>query len=273
LLRMVFGWGNLMQAGLKVKDTQADFAAIMAPMRCLPALLLLLLLPFSASALDLRRLIRGVEDQYMGASSVAKMRMQVSTEHWRRTTEMDAWSLGRDHFLVRIIEPAKERGVATLKVKKEVWNYLPKVDRTIKIPPSMMGGAWMGSHITNNDLVKAAHIDEDYDFALLAEDGETWTVEGLPKPDAAVIWGKIVYRIEKLRRVPIEVGYFDEEMTEVRRIRFDRVAKIDGRFIPMTMTVTPLEKPGEETILDYRELDFNVDLKPSFFSLRNLRRR
>ncbi len=236
-------------------------------------LMLLLCFPVPGFSIDLRELVRGVEDQYMGASSRAGMSMRVSTEHWQRSTEMEAWSLGRDHFLVRILQPAKERGVATLKVNREVWNYLPKVDRTIKIPPSMMGGAWMGSHITNNDLVKAAHIDEDYDFSLLAENAESWTVEGLPKPDAVVIWGKIVYHIEKQRRVPLRVGYFDEEMIEVRSIRFERVEKIDGRFIPMKMTVQPLEKPGEMTILEYRQLDFNVDLEPAYFSLHNLKRR
>ncbi|HKI51996.1 MAG TPA: outer membrane lipoprotein-sorting protein, partial [Geothermobacteraceae bacterium] len=119
------------------------------------ALLLLLVLSAPAQALDLRQLIRETEDQHMGRSSVAEMTMAVSTEHWQRTTRMEAWSLGRDYFLVRILEPAKEKGVATLKIDQEVWNYLPKVDRTIKVPPSMMGGSWMGSHITNNDLVKA----------------------------------------------------------------------------------------------------------------------
>lgn len=243
-------------------------------MKTFPLLIVILLfLPTDAISLDLRQLIRGVEDQYMGVSSHAEMTMQVSTSHWQRSTEMEAWSLGRDHFLVRILKPAKERGVATLKVDKEVWNYLPKVDRTIKIPPSMMGGAWMGSHITNNDLVKAAHVDEDYNFTLLTEDENSWMVQGLPKPEAAVIWGKIIYQIEKKRRVPLLVGYFDEEMVEVRNIRFDQVEKIDERFIPLRMTVQPLEKPGETTILEYRTLNFGLSLAPAFFSLHNLKRR
>jgi len=239
----------------------------------LVVLTLLLQLPAAAAELDLRKLIREVEDQHMGRSSTARMQMSVSTEHWQRTTLMEAWSLGRDYFLVRILEPAKEKGVATLKVHQEVWNYLPKVDRTIKVPPSMMGGAWMGSHITNNDLVKAAHVDEDYDFRLLAEDASSWTVEALPKPEAVVVWGKIVYQLEKQRRVPIVVSYFDEEMVEVRRIVFDRVEHLDDRYVPLRMTVEPADKPDERTILDYRQIDFNTPLEPAFFSLRNLKAR
>lgn len=235
--------------------------------------ILSLLLAGPALALDLRQLIREVEDQHMGRSSSAEMTMQVSTEHWQRTTRMEAWSLRRDYFLVRILEPIKERGVATLKIDNEVWNYLPKVDRTIKVPPSMMGGSWMGSHITNNDLVKAAHVDEDYQFTLLAEDAASWTIEALPKADAAVIWGKIIYHLEKQRRVPIMVSYFDEEMFEVRRISFSRIAAVDDRFVPLQMTVEPLDKPQERTVLDYHRLDFNVSLDENFFSLRNLKAR
>lgn len=234
---------------------------------------LLLTLAAPAAALDLRALIREVEDQHTGRSSRARMTMQVKTSHWERNMEMEAWSLERDRFLTRILEPPKERGVSTLKVEKEVWNYLPKVDRTIKVPPSMMGGAWMGSHITNNDLVKAAHIDEDYDFTLLEETEAFWSIQGLPKPEAAVVWGRIVYRIAKAGPVPELVEYYDEDLIEVREIRFDDVQTIGERTVPMRMTVQPLEKPQETTVLHYLQIEFDLPIKEAFFSLGNLKRR
>ena len=221
--------------------------------------------------LDLPKLIRTVEEQYNGNSSITKVEMTVKTGHWERHLEMESWSLGRERFLVRILAPAKEEGVATLKVEHEVWNYLPKVDRVIRIPPSMMGGAWMGSHITNDDLVKANHIDEDYNFTLLAEDAESWTIQGLPKPEAPVVWGKIVYRVRKQPLVPLEVEYYDEEGKLVRRIVFDNVQTVDGRTIPLRMTVLPVEKPNEKTVMLYRDVRFDVDLSKDFFSLGQLK--
>ena len=155
--------------------------------KLLPLLVLLSILSGTALALDIQSVIREVEQQYMGTSSRARTTMQVKTSHWERTLEMEAWSLERDYFLVRILEPAKERGVATLKRNREVWNYLPKVDRIIKVPPSMMGGSWMGSHITNDDLVKANHIDEDFHLRLIEETETTYVIECLPKEDAAVV--------------------------------------------------------------------------------------
>ncbi len=235
-----------------------------------------LLLPgslVSATEFDLRELIRTVERQYSGDSSQTEVEMTVKTGHWERHLRMESWSLGRERFLVRILQPKKEQGVATLKVEREVWNYLPKVDRVIRIPPSMMGGAWMGSHITNDDLVKANHIDEDYDFRLLAETDHQWTIEGLPKPEAPVIWGKIVYQLQKQPLVPQQVDYYDEEMVLVRTFRFDDVQTVDGRTIPLRMTVLPVEKPEELTIMHYRNLDFDIALPENFFSLGQLKGR
>ncbi len=239
----------------------------------LPVLTLQLLFPRPVCALDLPALIRQVEQQYMAGSSQARMEMRVQTRNWERSLEMEAWSLGRERFLVRILEPAKDRGVTTLKVDREIWNYLPRVDRVIKIPPSMMGGAWMGSHITNDDLVKANHVDEDYTFTLLEETPERYLIAALPKPEAAVVWGKLVYRIARPHNIPQRVDYFDEGMERVREILFDEVRQLGNRHLPMRMTVRPLDQPEEVTVIRYRELTFDIPLEREFFSLGNLKRR
>lgn len=241
----------------------------------IPALIFLALFHPSvmAETLNLSELIRRVEQQYSGQSSISKVDMTVITGHWERHLTMESWSLGRERFLVRILAPAKEKGVATLKVERDVWNFLPKVDRVIRIPPSMMGGAWMGSHITNDDLVKANHIDEDYLFTLLAEDDSQWTIMGRPRPDAPVIWGKIIYVVLKDNLIPRKIEYFDEEEVMVRRILFDDVQTLGDRTVPLKMTVLPLEKPEEKTVMHYRELQFDVDLQNDFFSLAQLKRR
>jgi len=240
---------------------------------CFLVLLPQLVFSGPARALDLQQLIHDVEQQYMGVSSHSRMTMEVATEHWRRTLQMEAWSLGREHFLVRILNPPKERGVATLKVAHEVWNYLPKVDRVIKVPPSMMGGAWMGSHITNDDLVKANHVDQDYTFTLLAETPLLWRIQGLPKPEAPVVWGKIVYEVGKEPRVPLRIAYYDEAGAQVRQIVFTDVQKIGSRTLPLTMTVQPTDKPDEHTVMHYDAIDFDIGIQADFFSLQNLKAR
>ncbi len=78
-------------------------------------------------------------------------------------------------MIARILEPKKERGSATLKAGNELFTYLSKTGRTIKISGTMMGASWMGSHFTNDDLVRETRLSDDYTAVQLAaepRDGE-----------------------------------------------------------------------------------------------------
>ncbi len=221
---------------------------------------------------EARALVERIETQYQGRTSRAVAVMKVATDRWTREMTMDMRSEGRDKFLVRILAPKKDEGVASLKIGSEMWNYLPNIDRLVKIPSSMMGESWMGSHLTNDDLVKENQIDLLYDLTL-KRTGATAEVTAVPKPDAAVVWGRIDYSIETERLVPVSIKYYDEDGALVRTITFDDVRSISGRWVPLRMTVRPEDKPGERTELAYRELAFDEKIPPDFFSIRSLRRR
>jgi outer membrane lipoprotein-sorting protein len=38
------------------------------------------------------------------------------------------------------------------------------------------------------------------------------------------------------------------------------------------MTLTPADKPGQRTILEYETLEFDIDINESFFTQQNMRR-
>ena len=203
--------------------------------------------------------------------------MEITTEHWSRSLEMEVWSLGVDHSLVRVEAPAREAGTATLKAGQEVWNYLPRVDRTIKVPPSLMMGSWMGSHFTNDDLVKESRIVDDYDFEIAFE-GEregvdVWEFVLTPHPEAPVVWGRVEEQVRKADLMPTWIRYYDDDGKLVRTMTFSGYQTMGGRLVPATMLVIPADKPDELTSLTYHELEFDIALDESFFSLRNLRSR
>jgi Outer membrane lipoprotein-sorting protein len=218
-----------------------------------------------------------VDRMLRGASSRADIEMEIATEHWSRSLEMRVWSLGTRYALVRVTAPQREAGTATLKVGDEVWNYLPRVDRTIKVPPSLMMGSWMGSHFTNDDLVKESRMVDDYDITI-GFDGEragvpVWEFVLMPKPTAAVVWGKVVMQVRKADLMPTWSRYYDERGNLVRTMTFSDYRGFGGRLVPAEMTVRPQDKPGERTTLLYHALQFDVPLSPDFFSLRRLQAR
>ena len=203
--------------------------------------------------------------------------MDITTEHWSRSLEMEVWSLGTEHSLVRLLSPAREAGTATLKAGDEVWNYLPRVDRTIKVPPSLMMGSWMGSHFTNDDLVKESRIIDDYDIEIAFEGARdevaVWEFTLTPKPEAPVVWGRIEQQVRKRDLMPTWVRYYDEDGNLMRTMTFGGYRTMGGRLVPASMEMVPADKPDETTTLIYHELEFDVDLDESFFSLRRLRAR
>ncbi len=245
-------------------------------MKRLAATLLALLLPLSAAAADytVEELLDATDDAQRGTSSHGTMTMQVKTDRYERTMKMEAWSRGTDDSLVRILEPAKEKGVSTLKVGDNMWNYLPKVDRTLKIAGAALSGSWMGSHFTNDDLVKGSRMKEDYDYTLTAEPGEgsdVYVIECIPKPDAPVVWGKVVVKVTADKQ-PHEVTYFDEKGELVRTMKFLDVEEMGGRTFPTRMRIEPADDPGEFTEITYADMEFDVDLDDRIFSLQSLKR-
>jgi len=225
---------------------------------------------------DGRSLLRKIDDLWRGTSSAAEVSMTIQTKNWKRTLEMRLYSKGQDLSLVRIILPKKEAGTATLMAHDNVWNYLPKTRRVMKVPSSMMMGSWMGSHFTNDDLVRESRLEEDYEFTLSEKrsaDGEDlWQLTLLPRPDAAVVWGKLVVDVRKDLLLPIQQLYYDEDGELVRRAVFEDFELIGERVVPMTMRMEPVDKPGELTEVRYQKLLFDVDLDDSLFSLQNLKR-
>lgn len=226
-----------------------------------------------AQDIDARELVRKVETQYQGETSHSVARMTVVTENWTRELTMEMWSEGRDKFIAYILAPKKEEGTGTLKINDEMWNYLPRIDRLIKIPSSLMGDSWMGSHLTNDDLVKENKIDELYDLSVASKKDDVVTIVGIPKPDAAVVWGKLEYTVDTGKMIPLSVLYYDEDGALVRTMTFDKVEKISGRWLPLLMVVKPEDKPDEKTELIYDSLEFGVKLGADRFSIRSLRGR
>jgi hypothetical protein len=230
-----------------------------------------------ARAQTAREIVDRVDRMLRGNSSRADIAMEIATAHWARTIEMRAWSLGTAYALIRVTAPAREAGTATLKVRNEVWNYLPRVDRTIKIPPSLMMGSWMGSHFTNDDLVKESRMVDDYDIAISYDgprDGvDVWEFTLTPKPEAAVVWGRVVEQVRKADLMPTWARYYDERGSLVRTMTFSEYRRFGGRLVPAVMVVRPEDKPDEHTTIRYHDLAFDVPLTPDFFSLRNLQAR
>jgi outer membrane lipoprotein-sorting protein len=238
--------------------------------------LLALTLSLAAAEPTVDELMRTVDDMARGKSSAGTMTMHVKTARWERTMSMQVWSRGTDQTLVRILSPAKEKGTATLKVGENIWNYLPNVDRTIKVPSTMMSGSWMGSHFNNDDLVRSSRLSRDFVCRMTARPSENparqYGVECVPRPDAAVVWGRVALKIAETDRLPRETTFYDERGNLMRTIVYSDVANVGGRLMARRMTLTPSDKPNEFTEISYGDFSFDAEVPDTLFTLQSLKR-
>ncbi|MBE9502923.1 MAG: outer membrane lipoprotein-sorting protein [Proteobacteria bacterium] len=225
------------------------------------------------SALDI---IKKVDQLLRGDSAHSVMEMTIINPRWKRTLKMESWERGRKESLVRILAPKKEEGVGSLKIDYQMWNYLPRVERIIKIPPSMMMSSWMGSDFTNDDLVKESSIVEDYSHTLLGtvdlNGTDAFKIEAIPKPEAPVVWGKLYFFVREKDYVPLRQEYFSESGELVRYLNFSDIKVMGGRLLPTVWEMVPLNKKGKKTIINLIQIQFDLPLKDELFSLRNLKK-
>lgn len=220
-----------------------------------------------------RDVVKRVDELYRASSSVALLEMEIVTPHWQRTLKLRSWSVGMDKFFIRILEPKKEQGITTLRIGNEMWNYLPKTDKVIKVPPSMMMSSWMGSDFTNDDLAKEFTLLDDYryEFTTVADPRPgTLYVKCVPREELPVVWGHIVIAVDEKTSQPLFQNYYDESGKLMREMIFRELRKFGKREIPSVIELIPANKKNQKTIVRYLEAEFDVKIAEDTFSLRNL---
>lgn len=226
--------------------------------------------------IDVKAIVKQADDKFRGQSSEGTLTMTIQRPSWSRTISMKNWTLGTQYSMIYITQPAKERGQVFLKRGSEMWNWLPSIERMIKIPPSMMMQSWMGSDFSNDDLVKESSLVKDYDQSLLGKEQlegyNCYKIQLIPHEDAAVVWGKIIMWVTDKDFLWLKAEYFDEDNELINTEILSDIKKMDDRIMPTHLEMIPNDKPGQKTIMVFKDIKFNVPIKETFFSIQNMKR-
>lgn len=221
-------------------------------------------------------IVEKAEDRLRGKSSYAEITIDIIRPSWTREMTMKTWSEGNDYALVLITAPAKDAGTVSLKRNKEVWNWLPSIERNIKLPPSMMSQSWMGTDFTNDDLVKESSLSDDYDASFSGDSviggRDCYRIILIPKPDAAVVWGKLILFIDKKDLIEMLTRFYDEDGMLVNTLVSSDIKMLGGKLLPARTEMIPADKPNQKTVLIYNSLEFDIDIPDNFFSVQNMSR-
>ena len=238
---------------------------------------LLLLGGTTSQAQDAKEIVHEAEKQFRGLKSMeAEITMTIVRPTWQREMSMKSWAKGNKYSLIVVQSPARDKGVANLKRGKEVWTWMPRIERSIKLPPSMMSQSWMGSDFTNDDLVREFSLTNDYTHTLLGEetieDRACWKIQLIPNEDASVVWGKVMLWIDKADYLMMKGEYFDEDDELVNVMEGSAVKEMGGRMFVSKSVMRPVDKEGHETIIEYKSIKFDVNIPDTYFTIQYMKR-
>lgn len=223
-----------------------------------------------------KEIIQKGETHLRGKTTQALMTMTIRRPDFTRVLKLRSWTVGNARALVEILDPPKERGVASLRVDTSMWNYLPKVDQVVRVPTSLMLQSWMGSDFTNDDLMKSSSLARDYRHRKLRQETirgqKTVLIECRPLPNAPVVWGRVLYWARTKDWLPVQQKFFDEDGKWARTLVFDRFRKMDDRVVPTVVGVETAEAPGNRTEVRYARVLYDRAIDETMFDKEHLRR-
>lgn len=234
-------------------------------------------LPANGQKLSATEIVKKADDKFNGEKSgYSVMSMTIVRPAWKRTIEFKNWTMGRDFALTLITAPPREAGQTFLKRFNEMWNWNPSINRLIKLPPSMMSQGWMGSDYTNDDILKESSVVSDYIHEIAGEeiiDGrECYRINMMAKESASIVWGRQVRWIDKKDFLVLKAELYDEDGSLVRTEKGTEIKIMDGRTIPSRIELIPADEPQNRTILEIKEIRFNIPVEESYFSQQNMKR-
>lgn len=225
--------------------------------------------------LSAKDIVKKADDNMRGKTSQAEITIKIIRPTWSREMTMKVWTKGDDYSMILITSPAKEKGTVFLKRIKEVWNWIPAIERTIKLPPSMMSQSWMGTDFTNDDLVKEASSVVDYTHENLGMESirgkDCYKIEMIPKPSAAIVWEKVIVWIDTEDFLQLKAAFYDEDGALVNTMHSSEIKELGGRKITSKIEMFPMDKKGNSTVIIYNAIVFDKEIEDHFFTTRNMK--
>ena len=240
------------------------------------SVIILLLLNQFSFAQTADEIIQKAEDRMRGETSLSEMTITTVRPKWEREMKIKTWTKGDDYSATLVLSPAKDKGGVFLKRKKEMWNYVPSIERTIKMPPSMMSQSWMGTDMTNDDLVKESSLKNDFTKKIVGsatiENLDCHKIELTPKKEVNSIWGKIIIWISKKDFLQLKTEFYDQDNFLVNTILGKEVKMMGGKLMPSVMEVIPADKKGHLTRVQYTSMTFDLELEDAIFTTQYMKR-
>lgn len=227
--------------------------------------------------LTAKEIIKKSEDKVRGGEQAyTEITINIIRPKWTREMKLKSWAKGTNYSMILISSPSRDKGSVFLKADKQVWSYIPKFNRVTKLPPAAMSQSWMGTDLTNDDLVKESSKVDDFKYISLkdtiVDSLLCYQIELIPNEGTNIIWGKIKLYIDKKDFITLRNENYDEDNELVNVLKASEIKVMSGIKIATRLEMIPTDKKGNKTIMSINKLDTNQQLGSSFFTKQNMQR-
>jgi len=210
------------------------------PRICALAILAVIGLASAAHAIDGDELLLKV-DRNLNPDSFEMYRKLINIEPDGRRKEFVLYSVkkGRDKVVALFLDPASEKGRATLRLGDNMWFYIPDVGKPLRVTSlqSVVGGVF-----NNSDILRLDYAAE-YDAKGLSEKGGFYVLDLRAKNDT-VAYDRLIMEVDKKALVPVTIAAYAASGLHIKTLRFKNIKDFgDGVVRPATVeTDSPLQK-------------------------------
>jgi len=228
----------------------------------------------TTATLTAEQILSKAEQKLAASTMVADMTITIQRLKWTKVMSLKTWAKGTEYAMAYVKGPEKDKGTVYLKAENDVYNYLPKINKTIKLPAMLLSQNWMGTDMSTDDLVKLTQITKDYDAKLTGSETvsgrDCYKIVLTPKATADVLWGQLIISIDKKDYIQLKTEFYDEDMELVNTMVGSSIKVMGGKTIASKMVMTPAGKPGQKTSVIYTTMAFNTPISQSFFTKSNM---
>ena len=172
--------------------------------------------------------------------------------------------------LMRFLSPKSVKGVTLLNINdgEKIYLYMPAYDKPRRIASSSKGDEFMGTGLSYEDM-SMDYEDKDYEKKLLEETDGEYIVEVLPSGED-LSYEKIILHIDKENFYAKKVEFYEAGNELTKTLTINKIKVEDtGKVTPLEIAFTDMVE-NRVTKIIIKEIEYNVELSSSFFSIRTL---
>lgn len=174
--------------------------------------------------------------------------------------------------LVRILYPPKEIGKDLLLIKNNMWQYIPNVERSVRIAGSQR---FMGGEFNNSDLLKISLVG-DYNAKLIKIE-KINNVKCyyliLKAKNKRAAYDRVNYWVRTKSFIPYQEEYITKSGKKMKYLLYSDIGKLDNRIRPRKMTMINFLRPNHKTYIIIQWAEYDKKIPNYYFSRTYLERK